>query len=119
MAQIERRSTGDREIVAVSGELGIQDAAILANELRAACRGKQGVLIDLRQANTFDLACLQVLCAAHRTYGALPGGGGMQATLSESVRSTLADIGVEPQLCCADISQGCLWKGSEDGEHDS
>lgn len=119
MALIERRSTGDREIIAVSGELGIQDAAILANELRTACQGKQEVLIDLRQANTFDLACLQVLCAAHRTYGALPGGCRMYATLSGAVRSTLADIGVEPQLCSADICKGCLWKGSEDGERDS
>lgn len=119
MAQIERTSTGDREIIAVTGELGIQDAVTLTRELRAACDGRREVLIDLRQATTFDLTCLQALCAAHRTYGCLPEKGCMHAALSKEVQSVLADIGLEPQLCGADISKVCLWKGSEDGQRDS
>ena len=119
MANIERKRIEEREIIEVSGKLGIEDAGRLASELRGACDGGREVIIDLRQARSCDLACLQVLCAAHRTHGHSPGGICMRASLSPAVTEMLKLVGVEPQLCGANISSSCLWKqGEENGQRD-
>lgn len=111
MARIERKHAGERREIEIKGALGIQDAAQLAAELRDLGGQAGEVLIDLRQATAIDLACVQVLCAAHRTYAGVPGGLRLRAALSESVMKTATDIGIEPTLCGAETGGACLFKG--------
>ena len=113
MAHIERKNAGARREIEIKGDLGIQDAAQLAAELRDLGGQEGEVLIDLRQATAIDLACVQVLCAAHRVNAGLPGGLHLRAALSEAVMKTVADIGIEPTLCGAETSGACLFKGDE------
>ncbi|MEN6473504.1 MAG: STAS domain-containing protein [Syntrophaceae bacterium] len=110
MAHIERKNVGERREIEIKGGLGIQDAAQLAAELRDLGGQEGEVLIDLRQASAIDLACVQILCAAHRTYAGLPDGFRLRAALSEAVMKTVADIGIEPTLCGVETGGACLWK---------
>ena len=111
MAHIECRGAGERREIEIKGALGIQDAVRLAGELCGLGEKEGEVLIDLRQTTAIDLACMQILCAAHRTYGGLPGGPCLRAALSDAVRDTVAEIGIEPSLCGAETSGACLWRG--------
>ncbi|HQP29706.1 MAG TPA: STAS domain-containing protein [Deltaproteobacteria bacterium] len=111
MAHIERKSVEDRLEIEITGAWGIQDAAALAGELRELAGNEGQVLIDLRQATAIDLACVQVLCAAHSTYAGLPGGPRLRAAVSEAVMKTISDIGIEPALCGAETGGACLFKG--------
>jgi len=112
MAHIELSDAGDRLTIEIRGDLGILDAAGLAGALREL-GGKQGeALIDLRQATAIDMACVQVLCAAHRAYAGRSGGLRLRAAVSETVVKTVSDIGIEPTLCGAETGGTCLFKGN-------
>ena len=61
------RSDGDRVVVAVGGELCLDDCPMLERTLRAAlARGAQGVDLDLRALECWDCSVLNVLLAARR-----------------------------------------------------
>jgi anti-anti-sigma factor len=94
----------------VGGELTIQHAAELRTCLLDALSNAQSVRIDLEAVEDIDLACLQILCSAHKSAllagKALCLGDGAPECFRDSL-----DVAGFSRLrgCNTDAGNSCLW----------
>jgi anti-anti-sigma regulatory factor len=99
---------GSRKVIAV-GKLTIQDASRLKDLLMEAYAGEGELCIDLTGTESLDLACMQVLCSAHKSFGKAKRAVHMTGELSEGVRRSLQEIAIEAGSCGLESSAPCLW----------
>jgi anti-anti-sigma regulatory factor len=92
-----------------TGRLSIQDAGGLKDLLMEAYRTRDEVQLDLSGAESVDLACMQVLCTANRTFRKEGKRVCITGALPEGVRRSLEEIGIDPKGCALEASGDCLW----------
>ncbi len=64
--EIVRERSGAAQIIRLSGELGVAEAAALKECLEGALAGEGAVVLDMAEVDSLDVCCLQVLMAAGR-----------------------------------------------------
>ena len=101
-------------ILSLSGELTLLEAAQLKVELIQILDSSERVTIDTQTLEGIDLACLQVLCAAHRSAMER----GRQLALSppscEVITATAGQAGLMRCRACTGVGENpCLWNGGE------
>lgn len=116
MARMNREDTGNTSILRIQGTLSIQDSTALREHLLEVFSLRKGVILDLKEAASIDVACVQVFCSAHKTFrkagqdistsGDVPGG------FMDSLRS----IALTPESCDREHHGMCLW--STGGNHE-
>lgn len=116
MATMHMEYKDNTSILKVEGVLSIQDASALRDCLLKALGLAESLLIDLSGSEAIDLACLQVLCSAHKTYSLAHKGIRMAGELSGGVVRSLFAIALSAEGCDR-VSHGpCLWAtGGKDG----
>lgn len=116
MATMHMEYKDNTSILKVEGVLSIQDASALRDCLLKALGLAESLLIDLSGSEAIDLACLQVLCSAHKTYSLTHKGIRMAGELSGGVVRSLFAIALSAEGCDR-VSHGpCLWAtGGKDG----
>jgi anti-anti-sigma regulatory factor len=105
----------DKGLVA-TGRLGIQDASRLKELLMEAYLTREEVQLDLSGAESVDLACMQVLCSANRSFREAGKPFCLAGMLPEGVRRSLEEIGIEPEGCALEASGECLWQSGAGDE---
>ncbi len=78
-----------------SGELTLPEMSGLTQELRACLESGEPVVLNLEAVTEVDLACLQVLLAAGRSFAAL--GHRFEIRPGECVRQAWTDAGFPAQ----------------------
>lgn len=102
-------------VLVVEGDAGIAMAAELRNEIMGAMGESDTLTVDLNKVDNLDISCIQLLCAANRSFEKqsktlkVARGGS-----SELCRTLLSGSGYDPQTGCAEKKcRTCLWKGKE------
>jgi anti-anti-sigma regulatory factor len=109
--QIRLDVTDDTRIIRAEGDLSIATAGALRTELIAGLRPGARTVLDVALLKTVDLAGVQLLCSAHRTYlrhdAAFEFGG-----LSDALQATALAAGYEASrsVCPYRRNGNCLWK---------
>ena len=103
-------SCSDNGVIRLEGELNIQYAGRLKEMLLKAIAEVKELSLDLEGVTEADVACLQVLCAAHKTFLAsnkeLKTIGSVAAAFERAVN----DSGYRRKIGCqADPQRTCLW----------
>ena len=109
MATMHMEDKDNTSILKVEGPLSIQDASALRDCLLKALGSAEGIVIDLSGAEAIDLACLQVLCSAHKTYALAHKGIRMAGGLPEGVVRSLFAIALTAEGCDRVPHGTCLW----------
>ena len=111
---IEYEQSGNTGVLTLAGELSIEKAQDLKNTL-LECKDKGShVEVKLDKATDIDLACLQVLCSAHRIFDSENKVLCLCAGASESFRQSARRLGfVRPRACDLNPVTGCLFGGGE------
>jgi anti-anti-sigma regulatory factor len=97
--------------IAIAGELTISVAEEFKAVLLEAFRGADEVFLKIGELDAMDLACLQVLCSAHRS--AVRAGKKMTYASPPPVlfRSAVADAGyTRLNECPLNQDNSCLWQ---------
>lgn len=63
----ELKESGDRTMLALSGECTIECAKDLAKALLEALSSRDRLVVNFEGVEAVDLSCLQILCSAHRS----------------------------------------------------
>ena len=104
---------GEQEsVLSLSGELTLLHAVQLKDELIRALESASRLIVDTRGVSAIDLACLQLLCAAHQS--ALAGGKhlALAPEQSESFKQQVVQSGlIFNHHCGRKQSANCLWNG--------
>lgn len=104
--------TGKSHTIALQGSWTIERALELKNMLLAAAGDAQDVVIATEELTEMDLACLQVLCAAHQTFAQQDRAFGLNASRSAAFKKVVREAGyARDRGCRHNFSQSCLWKG--------
>ena len=64
--RIETTHTDDAAVIHLTGRLDIEHARELASILRSELDERPRITVNAEQLDSCDIACLQVLCSAHR-----------------------------------------------------
>lgn len=64
---MSENASGKIQVVTLQGDLSIQKASGLTEELKSALENADRVVLDIGLAERLDLACIQVLYAAKKT----------------------------------------------------
>lgn len=100
---------GGRTVLKLSGELTIEISPQLKSAFLEAFENGHALGVNLSKAETIDLACLQVFCAAHRHFV----GSGKSLVIAgfvpESVRRSVNDTAIDPSTCDSTCTSQCLW----------
>ncbi len=97
-------------VMRLSGELNIHHAGRLREALREAFATGEALSLDLEGVTEVDIACLQVLCTAHRTFRA---SNRVLQTIGRSATAfeqAVDDSGYRRKAGCHDGPRhDCLW----------
>ena len=116
MAKIDMLDNENTRIIKVQGALSIQDSSALRRCLLEALDSPESLLLDLTDAQTIDLACIQVLCSAHKTFSKARKDIGITGELPEGIVRSLSSAALVPDACDRESHGPCLWAtGGEDG----
>lgn len=110
MATLTLVNGQDSRTLVVQGRLAIQDAAKLKEILLEAGSCVNHVVIDATQAESIDLACAQLVCAAHRTFAKTGKVIEFIEPPSQDFLSALADMAIDRAGCSDDLRGQCIWK---------
>jgi anti-anti-sigma factor len=100
----------DNGIVQLKGELNIQYAGELKELLLKACSEGKELSLDLGGVTEVDIACLQVLCSAHKTFLASNRELNLIGREAASFVRALDDSGYRRKTGChSDPNRNCLW----------
>jgi anti-anti-sigma regulatory factor len=107
----------DNGVMRLEGELTIQYAGALKEVLlKALAEGKE-LSLDLEGVAEADVACLQVLCSAHKTFLAADKTLKTIGPVSESFERSVKDSGYRRTIGChSDPERNCLWVIGHRGE---
>ena len=116
MARIDMIDKDNTRILRVQGALSIQDSSTLRGCLLGALDSPERLLLDLTGAGAIDLACIQVLCSAHKTFSNAQKTIGITGKLPEGIMRSLSSVAIVPDACDRESHGPCLWAtGGEDG----
>jgi anti-anti-sigma regulatory factor len=105
----------DRETIALAGDLKLPQAGTLKNSLLQALEGDKDLVVAIDQVNEVDVSCLQVFCAAHRTF--LKSGRRLvfNGPLPPLFLKSMEEAGFGRERGCAlNRTKTCLWAQGED-----
>lgn len=109
MARIHMEDGDNTKIIRIQGNLSIQDSSALRGHLLEAFSITECVIIDLCKTDAIDLACMQVLCSAHKTFFKASKGIRIIGEVSEGVVKSLRSIALMPESCDIESHGPCLW----------
>jgi anti-anti-sigma regulatory factor len=116
MAKIDMIDNDNTRILRVHGALSIQDSSALRGCLLEAFGSTESLLLDLTETQTIDLACIQVLCSAHKTFSKAQKSIGITGKLPEGIVRSLSSVALVPDACDRESHGPCLWAiGGKDG----
>jgi anti-anti-sigma regulatory factor len=99
----------------LTGDLKIEQAQALRDTLLQAWEEDKNVILNIDQVNDVDVACLQVFCAAHRTF--LKSGSRLifNGPLPSLFQSSVEEAGFGRERgCTLNRTKTCLWAHGED-----
>lgn len=100
------------KVLMLDGALTIERANELKEMLLDALRENEHVALNLEKVTAVDLACLQVLCAAHRTSVGSNRHLTLQGKRPEVLERIMVDAGYARSAGCrGDSDRNCLWIG--------
>jgi anti-anti-sigma regulatory factor len=109
MAMVHIEDKDNAKILKVQGTLSIQDASILRDNLLEALGSSERLLIDLSDVDSIDLACMQVMCSAHRTFFNANKSISITSHISKGVMRSLSSAAIVPEACDRESHGPCLW----------
>jgi anti-anti-sigma regulatory factor len=109
MGKLDWEGSADAKKLTAAGVLTIQDASALKGLLMKAYDSGGDLLIDLTEAQSMDLAFIQVLCSANITFRKAGRLISIGKVLPEGVRKSLHAIALEPGSCDLETPAQCLW----------
>lgn len=110
-------NNGERTVV-LSGRVNIEDAPKLRDLLLDSLKSSDNVSVNLKNAEDFDLACLQVLCSAHHTAGTMGKSFSIADSYPEVLEQTVNDSGLlRNHGCMNDVTHTCIWVEKKWKEH--
>ncbi|HHO76616.1 MAG TPA: STAS domain-containing protein [Deltaproteobacteria bacterium] len=116
MAHFEIKDSKKGKIMHIEGGLTIEHACSLKDVLMEAFSSTDHLSIDLRDTSAVDLSCLQVLCAANKTFIKAEKKIDILGELSDTFKKAIADVSIDRQSCDSPYNGHCLWdKGGSDG----
>lgn len=105
---------GDESILSLNGELTLLHAAQFKIELMKALDLSRKVIIDTEELTEIDMACLQLLCSAHQSAGAMKKELSLVPQHSETFYRTIEQAGLSAgSLCGREMTGNCLWNGGD------
>jgi len=96
-------------VIVVNGNLTIEHACPLKDVLLEALESSKMVNLDLHRVSSVDMACLQVLCAANKTYLKTEKHLSIKGELPDIFIKTLRDVSIDPSTCNSEFQGKCLW----------
>jgi anti-anti-sigma regulatory factor len=111
-----KNTRDEGRVMRLTGDLSIETASRLRNELLEALESAAPLEVDMGGAGSMDLACAQVLCSAHRSFHQAGQTMTLAGGVSESLRSSLAALSVTPGACGLPCAPDCLWKQGDQHE---
>lgn len=108
--RIQVMETGEGRVLRVEGPLTLSTAGRLRDALLEAWQAGKKTIFDAAGITDIDLAGLQLLCSAHRTYQRT-GTGFELAAVSPQVVETARAAGFDNRTsACASRDGNCIWK---------
>lgn len=102
--------TGKKGVLTLSGDLTIRHADELRTALIKAIISTDELTIDCSGAGSVDLAFLQLLCSAHRTFTRLNKRVSLTECRPEVLQIAVREAGfVRSRGCSLDRQNSCLW----------
>ena len=96
--------------VRLEGELNIQDAGRLKETLVKAFAETEALSLDLGGVTGIDIACMQVLCSAHKTFLKADKSLAVCGRVAPAFERSVQDGGYTRAAGChADPHSACLW----------
>jgi anti-anti-sigma regulatory factor len=101
-------------VLSLSGELTLLQVAQLKVELTQVLDTSERVTIDIQALEGIDLACLQVLCAAHRSAVSRGSRLSLSPQSCDAITTTAGNAGLMRCHACTGVGENtCLWNGGE------
>jgi len=117
MAEYGIEDNGKRRVLSLSGELTIQNAEYVRSTLLEAMQSVEHLTVRIDGVTDVDLACLQILCAAHRSAAQRNVHLKLEKKGAEVFNQTAIYAGFLRHAGCAfDVGRECLW--IEGGDHE-
>jgi anti-anti-sigma regulatory factor len=105
-----QREISGSETLRLEGELTIQHAGQLKEKLLQAFAETEALSLDLEGATEVDIACLQLLCSAHKTFLAANKELKTIGTIATPFQRAVDDSGYRRKTGChSDPERDCLW----------
>lgn len=102
--------TGSQGVLHLEGDLTIERAGTLKDGLVQALEKAKQVILEIEKVREMDVACLQVLCSAHRTYIKSGQSLSFSGPLSEEFIKSMEKAGFDRERGCPlDRSTTCLF----------
>jgi anti-anti-sigma regulatory factor len=114
MGSIEVKDTETGKEMRLSGTLGIEQASDLKSRLLETLRDCTELKLDLSLVESADLACIQVLCAAHRSSVKAGIKVSLASPVSQGLKTSMRDMALDPTACDPPHSRDCLWRKEDD-----
>jgi anti-anti-sigma factor len=106
----KKQGKSDGGILRLEGELNIQHAGELKETFLKAFTETEHLSLDLEGVTAVDIACLQVLCSAHKTFLASNKELKTIGRTAAPFERAVDDSGYRRKMGChADPDQNCLW----------
>jgi anti-anti-sigma regulatory factor len=109
MGHIVLEGNGIGKILRLAGRLGIENASELKDALVEVLMSGQGLELDVSAVESADLACVQVLCSAHRSFVNAKRHIALVSSMPEGMTRSLKDMSIEPSACDSRYTSECLW----------
>lgn len=109
MGDIVLEENGIGKVIRLSGRLGIENAGELKRVLVEAFESCQGLELDVSAVESAHLACVQVLCAAHRSFVNASRQMALGSSIPDGFGRSLRDMSIEASICDAPYTSECLW----------
>ncbi|MHB9098462.1 MAG: STAS domain-containing protein [Syntrophales bacterium] len=96
--------------VRLEGDLNIQDAGRLRETFVRAFSETEALSVNLDGVTSIDIACMQVLCSAHKTFTTANKFFAIRGCVAPSFERSVMDAGYARTAGCpADLHHTCLW----------
>jgi len=109
MCHIVLEGNGIGKVLRLAGRLGIENASELKGALVEAFQSGQGLDLDVSAVESADLACVQVLCAAHRSFTNAKRHIALGSSIPDGLGRSLKDMAIEASVCDPCYTPECLW----------
>ncbi len=111
MIDVITEYTGDSCMLALGGELTIEQAVEIKKVLMTALGNTARLILDLENVSEADLTCLQLLCSAHRMSIMLNKRLILSDKRSDAFRKLCKAAGFQRHTgCVLDKQESCIWK---------